>query len=245
MRQQIIGFDRKIQLDWLDATAEWVAQGLGLSEIRSRLDQLLEGQVAGSGHRSAREKTMTVLLHVWVVVPPALVPLRDEGLALLSKRSGRERLPLHWGMSVSTYPFFRGVAATTGRLLGLQGGAALSQITRRTEESWGERSTVTRAAQRTVRSLVDWRVLQETDERGIFAAAPRIELTNGDGIIPWLVEAAISNSGRRALPLRAAVADPAFFPFRFHLATRELAGNARLEVYRQGLDDDIVTLANP
>jgi subtilisin family serine protease len=75
--RKTIGFDRRIRLDWLDATAEWAAQGLSLPEIRSRLDRLLEGQVAGVGHGSARDKTMTVLLHVWVDVLAALVPLRD------------------------------------------------------------------------------------------------------------------------------------------------------------------------
>lgn len=241
-KRQTIGFDRKIQLDWLDATADWAAQGLGLPEIRSRIGRLLEGQVAGSGHRSAREKTMTVLLHVWVVVPRTLAPLRDEGLALLRDRSGRDRLPLHWGMCVSTYPFFRDVAATTGRLLALQGKAALSQITRRTAESWGERSTVIRAAQRVVRSLVEWGVLKETEGRGIFAAAPRIAIANRDGIGAWLVETAISNCDRRGRPLRSLLTNSAFFPFVLHLSPRELAASPRIELHRQGLDEDVVML---
>jgi len=240
--RKTIGFDRKIRLDWLDATAEWAAQGLSLPEIRSRLEKLLEGQVAGSGNRSARDKTMTVLLHVWVDVPEAIVPLRDDGLALLRKRSGRDRLPLHWGMSVTTYPFFRDVVATTGRLLSLQGKAALSQIARRTAESWGERSTVARATRRVVRSLVDWRVLMETQERGIFSAAPRIEVTNKDGIGPWLVEASISNCDRRAGPLRSLLTSSAYFPFDLCLSHRELANSPRLEIHRQGLDEEVVTL---
>ena len=79
--------------------------------------------MAGDGPHSARGKTMTVLLHVWTTVPDAAVPLRDDALALLRGRTGRDRLPLHWGMCLATYPFFRDVAATTGRLLALQGTA--------------------------------------------------------------------------------------------------------------------------
>ena len=155
----IIGFDRKIHLSWLDATAEWTAQGLTAAEVRTQLERLLEGQVAGDGPHNARGKTITVLLHIWVAVPDALVPFRDEGLVLLRGRSGRDRLPVHWGMCLATYPFFREVAATTGRLLALQGTAALSQIVRRMTESWGERSTLTRAVQRVVRSFVEWGIL--------------------------------------------------------------------------------------
>ena len=60
---------------------------------------------------------------------------------------------VHWGMCLATYPFFRDVAAATGRLLALQESAALSQIVRRMAESWSERTTATRAVQRVVRSF--------------------------------------------------------------------------------------------
>ena len=161
----IIGFDRKIRLRWLDATAEWTAQGLAAPAIRGQLERLLDGHVAGEGSHSARGKTMTVLLHVWTAVPDAVAPLRDDGLALLRGRAGRDRLPLHWGMCLATYPFFRDVAAATGRLLALQGSAGLSQVVRRMTESWGERTTVTRAVQRVVRSFVEWGALVETGDR--------------------------------------------------------------------------------
>ena len=164
--RRIIGFDRKVRLRWLDATAEWTMQGLSVPEVRAQLERLLDGQVAGEGPHSARGKTMTVLLHVWTAVPDAAVPLRDDALVLLGGRTGRDRLPLHWGMCLATYPFFRDVAATTGRLLALQGEVALSQIVRRMAESWGERSTLTRAVQRVVRSFVEWGVLAESGDRG-------------------------------------------------------------------------------
>ena len=125
LEHRLIGFDRKIRLSWLDATADWAVQGLSVAAIRDRLDRLLDGQVAGNGSHSARGKTMTVLMHLWVLVPDTLVPLRDDGRALLRDTVERSRLPLHWGMCLATYPFFRDVAATTGRLLSLQGRAPL------------------------------------------------------------------------------------------------------------------------
>ena len=236
----IIGFDRKIHLSWLDATAEWTAQGLTAAEVRTQLERLLEGQVAGDGPHNARGKTITVLLHIWGAVPDALVPFRDEGLVLLRGRSGRDRLPVHWGMCLATYPFFREVAATTGRLLALQGTAALSQIVRRMTESWGERSTLTRAVQRVVRSCVEWGVLTETGERGIFAPAPKVAVDDGDRAGPWLLEAAIVGAGRREHPFSSLVGATSFYPLDIRLSTREAGRNPRLELHRQGFDDDIV-----
>ena len=239
-RRTIVGFDRKLSLSWLDATADWAAQGLPAAAIRKRLDRLLDGQVAGAGPHSARGKTMTVLLHLWVLVPAVLLPLRDEGIDLLRSRSGRDRLPVHWGMCLATYPFFRDVAATTGRLLALQGRAALAQIVRRTTESWGARSTVTRAAQRIVRSFVGWGVLVETGERGIFAPAPKIAVHDG-GAAAWLLEAGIAAAGHREYPLRSLAGQASFYPLDLRLAARNVRLRPRLALQHRGIDEPFVT----
>ena len=239
-RRRIIGFDRKLSLSWLDATADWTAQGLPAAAIRKRLDRLLDGQVAGGGPHSARGKTMTVLLHLWVLIPDELGPLRDDGIDLLRGRSGRDRLPVHWGMCLATYPFFRDVAATTGRLLALQGRAALAQIVRRTTESWGARSTVTRAAQRIVRSFVGWGVLAETGERGIFAPAPRIAVHDG-GTAAWLLEAGIAAAGHREYPLRSLAGQASFYPLDLRLAARDVRLRPRLALHHRGIDGPVVT----
>lgn len=240
VQRRIIGFDRKIQLDWLDATAEWAAQGLSVADMRAHVEQLLAGKVAGDGSHSARGKTMTVLLHIWVLVPEAATPLRDEGLALLRERVGRDRLALHWGMCLATYPFFHDVATITGRLLSLQHTAAMSQIVRRMAESWGERSTVTRAAQRVVRSLIEWGALTETDDHGVFAPGALASVPDQDKIGPWILEAGMLGAEHQTQPFRSLVTAAAFFPFTLHVSPQDVGRSPRLEVSRQGLDQDMV-----
>lgn len=242
--RRIVGFDRRIRLEWLDAVAEGTAAGLASADLRLRLVQRLEGEVAGGGTpHQARGKTATVLLHVWARVPADVAPLRDDARALLSGRSGRDRLPLHWGLCLAGYPFFRDVAAATGRLLALQRSASLARIVRRVTETWGARTTVTRAAQRIVRSFVDWGVLEETDARGVFAPASRI-VAGGGEIGPWLVEAALASTGRRAVPLGALLRTPACFPFDLRVSARDLARRPRLDLVREGRED-VVRLAVP
>jgi hypothetical protein len=170
----MIGFDRKIHLAWLDATADWAAQGLSAQEIRRKLDQLLEGEVAGTGTHSAKGKTETVLLRIWVLVPDQIKPLRDEALVRLLEQSEPNRLLFHWGLSLAAYPFFKVVVETAGRLLTLQGSFTGAQAQRRVREIFGERETVTRAAQRVLRSLADWGVIRESGEPGVYlSTAPR------------------------------------------------------------------------
>jgi hypothetical protein len=240
MTPKPVGFDRKIQLDWLNATADWAAQGLAATDIRARLQRLLEGSVAGAGSHSARGKTTTVLMHVWVRTPDTATPLRRDGLDLLQGRSGRARLPLHWGMCLATYPFFADVVAVVGRLLSLQPTFTQSQVTRRITEGWGDRSTVVRATQRVLRSLVDWQVIGEPTTRGPFAPCKTIPLSNEDGLCTWLLEAAILGTGRTARPFAGLVGSPVFFPFRLSIRPGDVARNKRLELHRQGMDEDLV-----
>ena len=71
-------------------------------------------------------------------MPPPLQELRKDSVHLLQGLRRSERLPLHWGMTMAVYPFWRVVADVTGRLFRLQGTAAPMQVQRRVKELLGE-----------------------------------------------------------------------------------------------------------
>jgi hypothetical protein len=225
--QKVIGFDRKVRLAWLDATADWAARGLSAEEIRSKLDLLLDGEIAG---KEALKKTKTVLLRIWVLVPENLRPLRDEGLGLLPHLSDPGRLALHWGMSLAAYPLLRDTATVVGRLLDLQEKVIASQIRLRLAENYGERSTLLRAVQRITSSFVD-----------CFVAGPSYPIED-ERLAAWLIEALLLGSESDSGVLPALMKNPALFPFEIgRLNRRFFEGSSRLELYRQGLDEDLVT----
>ena len=116
--KQMIGFDRKLDLDWLDATVALCQESLDPGVVAGQLRQKLAYEIAGD---EARRKTIGVLLRIWVNVPAKVSRLRDEALQLAARVSPEERLWLHWGMSLLAYPFFRDVAAVVGQLGRLQG----------------------------------------------------------------------------------------------------------------------------
>jgi len=237
-----IGYDRQIRLAWLDATADLVAQGLSIQEIRLQLDHLLDGEVAGTDSRSAKGKTKTVLLHIWALSPEYLKPLRDEGLALIRQRPNDCRIVVHWGMCIASYPFFRIVAEAVGRLVKLQGEVAGAQVQRRVQEVFGARETVSRAVRRVLRSFVEWGVLQETDEKGVYRAGAVLPVKDHN-LTAWLVEAALISQGSNASALTAITQSPFLFPFILDsLNTKQLENSVRLELLRQGLNQDVVKL---
>src|SRR5437870_6901212 len=167
-----IGFSQRIRLEWLQQTAELFLGGSTRTQIEAALQGLLQDRlsVGGTAERGNREKAITILLKTWVSVPRSLESLRNDGLEHLKRLPLNDHLPVHWGMTMAVYPFFGAVAETVGRLLRLQGSAVAAHVQRRVREQLGERETVARAARRILRCFVDWNVLQETAEKGVYQA---------------------------------------------------------------------------
>lgn len=236
-----LGFDRKIELPWLDAAAAAAARGEPPGVAREYLYGLLAGLIAGDGPHSGRGKTITVLARVWLNPSPTAEPLRVRALALVSAATPAERLAIHWAMCAATHPFIVDTTSVVGRLLRAQGNASLSQISRRVAETWGDRSTLQRAVQRVCRSFVAWGVLQEGATRGVYEP-PRTTLAVGTAASRLLFEGLLLGGGRSTLPLAEIRRHASLFPFDIEIRSGELRASPEFRVEWNGLDD-VVTLA--
>ena len=80
-----IGFSQRIRLEWLEQTARLVLAGTARQAVLDALQGLLHDKLSVGGHaeRGNREKAITILMQIWVTVPPELSCLRDIGLELL------------------------------------------------------------------------------------------------------------------------------------------------------------------
>lgn len=239
-RTAIIGFDRRVRKEWLDAIASKWAAGTAVPELRKFGHKLLRSDYPAD---EARGKTLTVLFHVWVEVPAKAVDLRDGASKLFADLNERERIALHWGLGLATYPFFRDAADATGRLLALQDSVSLAQIQRRLAERWGQRSTTQRAAQRIVRSWIDWGVLRESKQRGTYLASKPIEIAGP--LASWVVEAVLIGHNAESHVVSQLRKAPQLFPFALRTSAHELRRAPRLAVHREGGDEDIVTIRAP
>jgi hypothetical protein len=238
---KFVGFDRRIQLDWLDTTAALVQAGLPLDEISERLNRYLVDKVVGD---EARAKTILVLFRVWANVRDEHKHLRDEGLQLAAQTHSEERLWIHWAMSLLTYPVFRDVAATVGRLSRLQGVISNDQVQRRIVEHWGQRTTVQRATRRLIRTFVDWSVLKDTGKRGHYEANPPNRTANQD-LALWFLTCALQANEAEQIPMGELSQLPYLFPFDLLPFTNHVRQSERFEVTRQGLDLEMVAARLP
>lgn len=240
-RRAKIGFDRRIDLEWLDAAADQAAAGARNDKMRAHLWKRLDGVVSGDKVNSARGKTVTVLSHIWGDIPGPASSLRVRAAAQLVGSTVDERLALHWAMMVGTYPVFTDAAAAIGRLLALQGSFTLAHLTRRLVGAWGERSTLERAGQRIIRSMVQWGVLRDTATRGMYEGVPRRRKV-GPAVGTVLIEALLIDAEEASVPLTQLTGHPAVFPFDVNVNASHVRGASQFRVHRQGLDSDFVEL---
>jgi hypothetical protein len=236
-KRKVIGFDRKIEREWLDSVLDRVATTSDVAALRRFVQKLLEPHHPGV---VARGKTATVVMRLWVLIPAEHQTVRDEAIALLPSLPAKDRLWLHWGMALLAYPLFRDTATAIGRLLKLQGDFTMAQLERRLVETWGDRSTLRRAAQRIVRSTVQWSVLTDLGH-GKFAAAER-QATSSKELQMWLLEASHLSETTSELESRQLVSLPTSFPFQITVSLADLRRSQVFTIHRQGLDMDMVAL---
>ena len=211
-RNNEIGFSQRIQLSWLSHTANLAMAGQTKEEIEQSLQELLREQlsIGGAAKRGTREKAITILMKIWVTVPENLRDLRNRGLALLRLLRPRDRLCVHWGMSMGT--------------------AGAAQVQRRIRETYGERETVSRAVRRVLRTFVDWGVLLEAEKKGLYRAAKERRTANGP-LTTWLVEAALIADGAATRSLQALLQSPSLFPIELQAVTpHQLSRTRHFEV---------------
>ena len=240
-----IGLDRLIRLAWLEKTASLALAGNDAASIKSILQGDLQSSFrsANIDVRGSIDKTITILLRVWLTTPNELELLRHGGLDLLKHVPPRDHLAVYWGMVMAVYPFWSSVAMQVGRLLRLQGSVAATHVQRRVREQYGERETVSRRTRYALRSYLDWGVLQESGTQGVYSAEASLALDDSR-LIAWLVEAALHARANGSALLKDLLDSPSLFPFRIKPIRAEslVAVSSRLDLIRHGLDDDLIML---
>ena len=195
-RRGQIGFSQRIQLEWLDYTVNLVLAGNSRQDIVMALgDRLRDSLSVGNNpERGNRDKAITILTKIWVTVPRELQEIRDQGLEFFQRLPTADQMLVHWCMCMAVYPFFGTVADATGRLLRLQGTAGAAQVQRRLREQYGERETVFRAARRILRTFIDWGVLRETGEKGLYDGAAECPVDD-ELLSVWAIAAVLAAKG--------------------------------------------------
>lgn len=236
-RRTKIGFNRKIEYEWMEAAASFAAAGMKLSASHEGLHSLLGQTLSSSEKRGALEKTSTVLTQIWLDPSSRTAGLHGRAASLIQQVDSRDRLAIHWAMTVATYPFFVDIASCIGRFVALQGEVSGVQVAQRMIESWGDRTTLRPAIRCAFRTMVDWNVLTEVKRVGVYRAPDSRIAVNGL-VAALLIEAVVLDAEGEAVPYRVAASNPALFPFELSTSIQNLSRYPWFLTSRQGLDTD-------
>lgn len=227
---RMIGFDRSLRLDWLDAAAGVSRDTRDIVQIRNYLHAYLAESYP---HYTARRKTITVLTRVWSRIPESDRSHRERAFALLPTLNPTDRIWLHWGMCLLAYPFFRDVVRTVGNSLRYYGNFSNPEIIRRMNDVWGERSTMSKAIPRVIESLNNWGVIARCEQKGKYRCAVPLSTSNKDVEI-WLLRAALCANPNDSFPVDQIHTIPEVFPFSCSLSIPEILGSREFEVSQTG-----------
>jgi hypothetical protein len=229
-----IGFDRFIRKEWATAALKVRARQYSLDDFMTLLDS------AGLGVE-AKKKTRTVLNRLWLEPRPDLVEFAERGCELFRTYDEKAIPVLHWGMAISSYPFFGKVAELVGRLSSLQGDCTSKEVHRRMSEIYGEREGTRRMSNMVIQTQADWGVLQRIGNGNRLVKQAPTTLQN-EALIVWIVEAAIRYKGD-VVSLKSLPSLPVLFPYELDCPLAYVVSNSKnLELRSDGSQSEFVAI---
>lgn len=244
MTRRIVGFDRKIEREWLDYAAALAVEKLPSHEMRKRLWDFLDGRVAAgsSGWNSNRGKVVTVLMRLWGPGSGRYEELRGRALSTVEGVQAEQRLALHWALCLGSYPFFADVARIAGQHLALHREVLLPELRQRLIESWGDRDVTREGAQRILRSMVSWGVLEDGRHRGVYVSGAS-SIPASPPIARLLIEGLLLSSEGESISVSLLRSSPVLFPFSVDALVLGRSSQDVIRLEREGLDSEYLRLA--
>lgn len=230
-----VGFDQKIQLKYLDFTANEL-RFTERKDMYTKLEEYLEDDIRGL---KSRKNAITLLMKIWCLVQPEHRELQKTALSLFPEATQEEKLLLHWGMILLAYPFFKAVTDEMGNFLKLQSEVPSQQLGRRIKLLYGDRRRVEVALGAVLGSLNAWGVVQR-GQRNIYTLPRRTEVTDVQ-LKNWISEVILRVSEYDTMPLEMMTSQNVSFPFDYKMSIAEI-DTKKLNIDRQGLDVSMISL---
>ena len=230
----LIGFDRFVDIEWCRSALDAAATQSSIEIVRDQVATILPGI-------ESQRKTLDVLKRLSTKPFEHLSDFIARGIAIYKKQGSSTVLPLIWGASIASYPFFGKTAETAGRLLALQGDCAIKELQRRMAEQYGDRSGIERAVHRVLQSQASWNAITR-DETAKRVIKHHAVLIDNDELTAWMIEAAVRYAGK-PISVPSLQSLPVLFPFNL---TRPLAyvvsNSPSLDLRSEGPSNQFVAL---
>lgn len=230
----LIGFDRYVDIEWCQSALDAAAIQSSIEVVRDQVAAMLPGI-------ESQRKTLDVLKRLSTKPFEHLADFISRGIAIYKRLGQCVVLPLVWGASIASYPFFGKTSETAGRLLALQGDCSIKELQRRLAEQYGDRSGVERAVARVLQSQESWQALIR-DETAKRISKKHEVLIDDDELTAWLIEAAVRFVGKQ-IAVNSLHSLPVLFPFNLTRPISYVVSNSSsLELRSEGPSNQFVAL---
>lgn len=230
----LIGFDRYVDIEWCKSALEAAKTQNSIETVRDQVALMLPGI-------ESQRKTLDIIKRLSTKPFTPLSDFVGRGIEIYKQKGSNVTLPLIWGASIASYPFFGKTAETEGRLIALQGDFAIKELQRRIAEQYGDRSGVERAAARVLQSQENWHALERDETAKRFVKGRTIVIDDVD-LTTWLIEAAVLYAGK-PISLQSLQSLPVLFPFvLIHPLTYLVSTSKNMMIQSAGPHQQYVTL---
>ena len=236
-----VGFNRNIQLSWLDTAAAFCMEQQSEDEIR---EQLLSALAVEINSPTNLRKTISILLNIWNPSDEGKSPLHEEAFNLYrSIQIVSDRLWLHYGMTLLAYPFFYQNMTVIGRLSRYENIITAPKIRDQLFAEIGQLGSLSEAVNRVFFSLRDWGILEKGPGRNSYIAKRQYFSASQRRIEAWLLGCSLIAQPAQEIPFVDLLNSSALYPFRFTVTLDEVRSFGFVDVQRQGLGLNMVRVA--
>ena len=221
---KMVGFSRKLRLQWLDRAAESAAEGADAEKAKYLLNEYLKFEIESP---TTLRKTREILIRLWIAEDnePAK-RLREEGLSII--REHPEYAPIvHWCVILATYPVFADLCKIIGNLAEFQGEITTGQIRSKLFDEWGERTTLLYTVEKEISSLKDWGILESVRQG-------KYQIVQGaaadERVSAFMAYALMLAVPRAYYSLSDLNRSPYFFPFPYKVGREILQEDSRFSL---------------
>lgn len=235
--KKAVGFDQKVLLHQLDFMAREIPRSETRQQLYEKADEFLTADIAGY---KSRMNARTILFKIWYLVDDDHKHLQQEALRLMDEVTQKERIVIHWGMTMLAYPFFKDLINEMGILFKLQQEVSSDQISRKIKALYGDRRRVEVSISASLTSLRAWGVIA-TKKRNMQEIMKEKISIHSNALKQWIAEVLIHVLDVDALPIEYYRNNSLLFPFNLNLSTDDL-DKQRFNIIRQGVDMRMVGL---
>jgi len=219
---------RPIKPEWLDMTAELLAETRDMDEIKESINEYVSHSIKSSINV---RKTREILINTWVEVDSGNREFRERALQVYKECPQTDRTAVHWAMMLMAFPVFRDMCTIIGKLSDMQEEVILSQVQRRIYEIWGERNTLVHAIPKNIKTLKEFGALEQV-KRGVYRAVRRTVKDRDVGCI--LLYAVLKTSGKLYQSVAGIDRLKELFPFELNLGMDDLYQSDLFKIDRIG-----------